>query len=476
MVPNITIKKAIFLNAVAKYSIVIIQLIYTAILSRLLSPEEFGIIAVMNVFIAFFQLVADMGFGTAIIQRKDLSKDDINSIFSVMVYIGIFLCILFMILSYPISLIYKDRIYISLGCVISFSLFFNALNSIPNALILKEKRFSTITVRTVVVYITSAMITIIFALKGFGVYALAIYSVVTALLLFIWNKWNEKVKFIFIPDMNVIKKIWTYSIFQFGSQAINYFSRNLDNLFVGKFFSTIDLGYYNKSYTLMMYPISYIPGVITPVLHPVLSEYQNDKEYIYIKYMELIKILSIIGCFVSIFCFFSAKELIYIVFGDQWNKSVLPFKLLSISLICQLLTNTIAPIYQSVGNTKLMFESTIITTLTIILMIIIGVVIGNINSVAACVCIGYLLNFLITFKLLISKCFNMQYTKFLSSFKEVLLIYIILLLCSFVYPLEISNYLISLTVKFFFLFTIYIILLIITKQYKIFLKLLKFKI
>lgn len=77
-----------------------------------------------------------------------------------------------------------------------------------------------------------------------------------------------------------IKKIQNYSSFQFLFNFINYFTRNLDNILIGKFLGASTLGYYDKSYKLMLYPVQNLTNVITPVLHPVLSEYQNQKDII----------------------------------------------------------------------------------------------------------------------------------------------------------------------------------------------------
>ena len=83
------LKKAAAINAAGKYSTVIIQLIVTAILSRLLSPEDYGVVAVVTVFSTFFAALSSMGFGTAIIQNKTLTKTDIDNIFSFILYMSI---------------------------------------------------------------------------------------------------------------------------------------------------------------------------------------------------------------------------------------------------------------------------------------------------------------------------------------------------------------------------------------------------
>lgn len=464
---SISITKAAIINASAKYITVILQLVYTAILSRILSPTDYGTVAVVNVFIVFFHLLSDMGFGSGVIQNKELTSEDIANIFSFTVYLGVCLLLAFDVFSFFIAWFYGDEIYISLGMILSFSLMFNAFNVIPNALMLKEKRFLAIAVRTIVIAILSFSLTIFIALQGLGVYALTFYSVLNAALLFAWNKASTKVRFMFKCNFQSVQKIWSYSMYQFGAQALNYFNRNLDNLMIGKLFNKTDLGYYDKAYTLMRYPITYLPGVITPVLHPILSEHQTDKGYIYKKYLVIVRILSLLGCVGSVFCFYAGKEIIMISFGGQWEMSVMPFRILSLSLWPQIINNTIAPIYQSIGNTKLMFKSLIITTCTTVIMIIIGVFSHDIDKVALCVSAAYVINFFITYYILVVKGFGMNYFAFLKGFKIEILIFAVLIIEAMIVQIKINNHALCFLCKFFLIFSSYAILLLITGQYKI---------
>ena len=138
---EISIKKAALISAVSKYSSIILNLAFSAVLARLLTPEDYGIVAVTVVFTTFFSLFADMGIGAGIIQNKELTQDDINSIFTFSIKLGFLLCVIFALFSYPMSLFYKDSVYIPVGIFLSVSLFFSTLNMVPNAILLKEKKF-----------------------------------------------------------------------------------------------------------------------------------------------------------------------------------------------------------------------------------------------------------------------------------------------------------------------------------------------
>lgn len=470
---NDSLKRATLLNAIAKYSSVFLQIIYTAILSRILTPEEYGIVAVINVFIIFFQLFSDMGFGTGVIQNKNLSDLDINNIYSITIYIGFILMIVFIFFSFLIASFYNDNIYIPLGIELSFSILFSTFNMIPNAIMLKEKRFFSIAIRTVLVSFISFLATIVFAINGLGAYALAANAVFSSLCMFFWNEITVKLEFRIKPSFNSIKKIWGYSMFQFGSQVLNYFNRNLDNLLIGKFFSAADLGQYNKAYTLTRYPVTYLPGIITPVLHPIFSDYQEDSDYIYSTYIKVLKTLSLLGCLVCAICIFASTEIIYIVFGMQWEAAIVPFKLLSMSLWMQILTNTTAPIYQSIGNTKVLFQSTIITTVLIVTSIFIGITTGGINGVALCVSIGYIINFFISFYMLVYVAMKNSFLQFLKNFWQELIIFFVLVLAIKYWPFNINNLFLGLISKSLYLVCIYWILLVIFKQNRILKNLIK---
>ena len=110
-VKNISIKKAAFINAAANYSCVILQLGFSAVLARILLPEDYGVIGVMTVFTTFFSVLANMGIGTAVIQNKELSDYDVSNIFTFNLYVAVGLSIIFAIFSVPLSKFYGNSVY-----------------------------------------------------------------------------------------------------------------------------------------------------------------------------------------------------------------------------------------------------------------------------------------------------------------------------------------------------------------------------
>jgi PST family polysaccharide transporter len=468
------IKKAALINAGGKYSKIFLSLVVNAILARILSAEDYGIVAVITVFSTFFTTFSDMGFGPAIIQNKELTKKDIDNIYSFTVYISLVLMVIFLVCSFPVAAFYGDKVYISLGWLLSVSLLFNALNMVPNGILNRNKKFISIAIRTVVVYAASAIITIVLAIFGFRYYALAIQAILTAFFTFVWNFATTRPHFIFKIEMNSIKKVLNYSGYQFAFNLVNYFSRNLDNLLTGKFMGSAELGYYNKAYTLMLYPVNNLTGVISPVLHPILSDYQKQIDVIYKKYMKIVRLLACIGLYVSPVCFLAANELITILYGSNWENSVVCFQLLAIAIVPQMINSSAGSIFQAIGNTKLLFVNSCINTGITIIAISIGVFYGkNIQTLSVCVAIAYLSHFITAFIMLIKMGFKYKISTFLRELLPEFFILIFMLIAVRLYPFNINAIFVSAIVKCIYLGIIYLIALFVSREYKLFVSMIK---
>lgn len=462
-----SMKKAAMINAFGKFSTIILQLIVNAILSRLVSPDDYGIVAVITVFSTFFTMFSDMGFSTAIIQQKELDESDFDRIFSFSLYIAVTLMLLFCGMSFGIASFYNNNVYIKLGPLLSISLFFNALNMVPNGIINREKKFSAIALRTFVVSLIAAAIAIVLAYAGWKYYAIAMQTVISSLITYVWNFLETRPRFEFKQCFRSVKKIINYSGYQFAFNIVNYFSRNLDNLLTGKFFGDAELGYYNKAYTLMLYPVNNLAGVITPVVHPLLSDYQNKKDFIYVQYIKLVKILFIGAAYITPFCYLAANELIFILFGNQWGNSAQCFRFLSLAILPQFIGAPTGAIYQSIGKTKVLFYNAILNTAITVFAIIIGIFVGkDIVALSACISAAYTIHFFTTNLMLINIGFKKSFTSFLIELSKEVCIILIGIIAAVAYPFSFNNVFASIIVKAIYLGLFYIVAVLVTGVYK----------
>lgn len=473
---EISIKRAALINAAANYSCVILQLIFNAVLARILSPSDYGVITVISVFTTFFTVAANMGIGPAVIQNKELTDNDISNIFSFNFYVAIATGIIFAVCSLPISKFYGNRVYISAGCLLSVSLFFHTMNVVPHSLLLKQKRFVLIGMRMVVVTIVSNSAAVFLAAAGYKYYALVWQAIVFAIVSFLWNYSNTRIKFKFKFSFSSIKKIFSFSVFQLAYSIINYFSKNIDNLVIGKYIGDSALGYYDKAYKVSLYPQNNLTNVITPTIHPILSSHQNDREYIYIKYMEVVRILSLLGMFIGVYCHFASAEIIGILFGKQWSLSIPCIEMLSLSIWAQVVAASAQSIFQSAGNPKNMFISGLFSVGLSAAAIIAGVMQRDIVKISIYLTIAFNLNFFVTYYILVKKTLEMSFMRFLKSFVPDLIIAFAVAASGFALRLvQINNILVSAVVKGVCMGIVYLAGLLITGQYKVFVSFIKKK-
>ena len=266
----------VFYTALAKYSGIVISLVVAGVLARLLTPDDFGIVAIATVIIAFFSIFTDMGISPAIVQNKALTEKDLSDIFSFTLWMGAGLSVLFFAASWPIAAYYESPILRTLCQLLCVNLFFASATIVPNALFFKNKEFKFIALRSFAVQVASGTAAVIAALNGAGLYALIISPILSSILLFIISLKRYPQHPAMTLGWGALRKIFSYSAYQFLFNVINYFSRNLDKLLIGKYMGMSELGYYEKSYRLMMLPLQNITQVVTPVMHPIFSDYQND--------------------------------------------------------------------------------------------------------------------------------------------------------------------------------------------------------
>lgn len=451
MAKIMSLKSAALINATGRYSKVVLALLVNAALARLLTPGDFGIIAIVTVFTTLFTAVSDMGFGTAVVQRKDLSRSQIDDIFSFTGYMSLAIAIIFFLCGWPIAAFFQDDCYISLCQILSVSLFFCAFNMVPNGIMNREKRFKSLALRTFAVYAISSALTIVLAINGAGYYSLAFQSVINAAATFAWNVVTTRPRFSFRFQMSSVKGVLSYSGFQFAFNVVTYISDNIANFIVGKMFGNTELGYYNRSATLTTYPVTNLAGVITPVLHPILSDYRDRKEVIYKSFVKISKILAYSGLFVSsLFCL-AANEVVWLMYGSGWEQSAICLQWLSLAIMPSMMNAAVGGVFQSLGETRLLFINSCINTAVTVGAIFAGALLGgSIYSLAVWVGLSRFFHLVSAHGMLIVLAFRYPLLPFIKEYSGVVISLVLAIVLSVAYlqlvP-AIDNKLVSLIAK-----------------------------
>lgn len=376
----------------SKYMSMGAQVVITMVLARLIAPEDFGLVAIVSVFTGLFALLSDMGVGVAIVQYRSLTEEDYGALFGFSAVLAFGLTILYCAASPLIATFYGDLRLIPLCCAASPQLLFSTLNMVPSGLMLKERRFDVIGIRLVSATVVSGAVAIGLAFAGAGCYALVVQSALSSFIVLIWNLAARGVRCVSLRFRDPLKKIFSYSAYQFGFSLINYFSRNLDNMLIGRVMGSAQLGYYDKAYKLTGYPLSAFSSVIGSIIQPYMAEHQDDPAAIFNCFMRIEKLLSLVGVGVATLFLCASSEIIQVCFGAGWDSAIPVFAVLGVSVYFQMLGNPSGAFFQSLGRTDYMFRVGLINTCITIVGLCVGLVGGSILTVSYGIAAAYCLH------------------------------------------------------------------------------------
>ncbi len=394
------LKTGVIFMAIGQYSGVISNLVVNMILSRILSPTDYGVLNIVLVFLPFFQMISELGIGPAIIQNRDLDENDLSSLFKLLTIVSLLIGIIFGFFGFILSWFYDNSIYIPIAWLLSINIIFSIMAVVPTSILTKNQQFKAMNLASLLNYVLGSFLGVISAFYGFGVYSLIINSTIPVVLNFLCYLRLSKFHFVSGYKKSSFLKVRHFSSNQFGFGLVNYFSRNLDNILVGKFFGAEALGNYGKSYQMLTYPNTILTNIITPVIQPILARHQDNVPLIRNVYSKVLRLLLLIGVPLSFFLCINASPLIIFLFGNQWNSAIAPFRFLSIVVWTQIVGATNGSIFQARDKTKYLFRTGICSTVLIVSGIFFGIFLGNISKLAMVLSIVFFINFLFSFWML----------------------------------------------------------------------------
>ena len=393
----------------SKYISMGAQVVITMVLARLIAPEDFGLVAIVSVFTGLFALLSDMGVGVAIVQYRDLTEEDYGALFGFSALLAVGLAAAYCAASPLVATFYGDARLIPLCCAASPQLLFSTLNMVPSGLMLKERRFDAIGIRLISATVVSGAVAIGLAFAGVGCFALVVQSGLSAFIVLAWNLAARGVSRVSFRFKVPLKRIFSYSAYQFGFSLINYFSRNLDNMLIGRFMGSAQLGYYDKAYKLTGYPLSAFSSVIGSIIQPYMAEHQDEPDAIFNCFMKVEKLLSLVGAGVAVVFMCASSEIIQVCFGPGWESAIPVFAVLGVSVYFQMMGNPSGAFFQSLGRTDYMFRVGLVNTCITIVGLCVGLIGGSILTVAYGIAAAYCLHMFSIAYFLIHRGFSRSY-------------------------------------------------------------------
>lgn len=288
------------------------------ILARILSPDEFGIIGMITIFIALSNSIIDSGFSNALIRKIDSTNLDYNTVFFFNLLVSLLLYAILFFSSPLISDFFNETKLVEVTKVVGLVLIFNAFGIIQRTLLVKEVDFKTQTKVSVIASVGSGIIGITLAILGFGVWSLVMQQVSRQFLnsAFLWffNSWRPRLEFSFLS----FKEMFGFGSKLMVSGIINTLFQNIYYLVIGKFYSATDLGYYTRAEQFKTIFSRNLTVVVQRVSYPVLSSIQNEEERLVLAYRKVIKSTMLVTFLLMLGMAAVAKPMIVVLIGEKW--------------------------------------------------------------------------------------------------------------------------------------------------------------
>jgi teichuronic acid exporter len=315
-----------------------IYFIVTILLARKLSPNDFGLVGMISIFIQIGQTLIDGGFSLALIQKKNIDEEDYSSVFYINLIVSSALYLLIFFAAPFIADFYKQPSLVNLIRVLSFVFIINAFSNIQETRLIKDVRFKTLMIIHIPSAIFGGLISIAMAFAGFGPWCIVFMQLITNLAysiqIWIYAKWRPLLIF------NISK---AKSLFSFGGKLLisRILTNIYDNIFlvlIGKFYPIHIVGYYQNAYNLTNVPSSIITSVLNSVTFPVFSIIQDDDKRLKQGYRKVMQQAFFFICPVYLIACVVAHPLYQIIFTEKWIAAVPYFQWLCIAAIFQPLT------------------------------------------------------------------------------------------------------------------------------------------
>ncbi|QHI70187.1 lipopolysaccharide biosynthesis protein [Tichowtungia aerotolerans] len=299
----------------------ILQMVVMVVITRLIAPEEFGVMAMAQLFVQFATFFANFGVGVAIIRNEELTEDHIAAGFWCGIVISLFIALVMFLLA-PLSthLLDSSRMPIVVR-LLALNFFFNGFGIVSMSLLQKEMRFGFLALMTLSTYALGyGLVGIPLAIKGYGVYAL-VFCMLTQTAL--------RVVTLLIAAHHRVRPSRQLRIYKetlsFGGQHscagfLSFLGSSVDRMMLGRWGGAEMLGIYSRSSQLINYPIQFLSSSIMRVLFPGFSSIQRDTERMRASFLKSVSMMAVILVPVAFFASFTSRDLILLAYGLKWAE------------------------------------------------------------------------------------------------------------------------------------------------------------
>lgn len=314
----------------------LLNFILTMILARVLSPSDYGLLELLAIFTILSECFIDSGFSQAVIKDQNASQTDLSSVFyfnltiALVLYAGLFFA------APLIANFYQEPSLVKLSRFVFLVIIFHSCSIIQNANFSRNLQFKPQAIASIAAIIIAGTTAGIMAFKGFGVWALAINMVLFAFLkmVFFWlfSSWRPSL----VVSFQSIKKYFKFGVNLLVQGLVDKFVTNLESLMIGRVYTKTDLGYFSQARKLDSYITQTSTSVIQKVTYPILAKLGDNVNQLKNGYRRVLGITMFAMVPILFFTAASADNMLFVLFGPQWNASA-PF--LRLWSVCGLLVS-----------------------------------------------------------------------------------------------------------------------------------------
>ena len=325
--------KGVAWSALERFSVQGVSFVVMIIMARMLSPNEYGLVGMLTVFLAISQSLVDSGFSQALMRKMDRTETDNSTAFYFNVVVGIFMYALLCLCAPMIANFYDEPLLTDITRVIGLSVVINSLVVVQRALFTSDLDFRTQAKASLLAAIVSGAIGIGMAASGFGVWSIVWYQLsnlgVNASMLWLLSEWRPKLRYSWASFREM---------FGFGSKLmvsglINTIYTNIYLIVIGKIFRASDLGYYTRAHQFAEFPSSNLNGIVQRVTYPVLCSIQNDDERLADVYRRFLKLSAFIIFPLMTGLAATSEPLILMLLNKQWAFTVTLLQIICFSMM-----------------------------------------------------------------------------------------------------------------------------------------------
>lgn len=343
------------------------------VLARLLSPDEYGLIGIIMIFIAVFNSIVDSGFSNALIRKNDATDKDYNTMFIVNLGVSIFLFIALYFASPSIAQFFQREELTALCRVMGFVVILNALSIVQNTVLTKRLDFKTKTKASFISSVSSGIVGIAMAYAGYGVWALVGQQISRQLLntlcLWFFNRWWPNFKF----SIESFREMWQFGWKLLVSGIIDQTWTQIYQVVIGKCYTPATLGLYTRAQQFATICSSNLTGIVQRVSYPALSKLQDDRERLKAGYKKVIKVTMLVTFTLMLGLAGCAKSLIVVLIGEKWLECVPFLQILCFNMMLYPLHALNLNMLQVQGRSDLFLKLEIIKKIISIIPILLGI-------------------------------------------------------------------------------------------------------